>query len=246
MTTRHLSLFSIILIISIPLPYTIFPLIVHLNRIQKLPQLPINELSFVFYFIFLSSRSIYFFFFFFFISVRWRIFVRLQRIQTKQFALNDPICFDAPFDFIADDSGTLSFTLLVQICAYHDDGPTTKKKNKSNNKNRTKLPFNIEYELHDHVRTHTHTNAHVHTHITDDSGDDEQALIESQANSRLEIDISKSINHLNNIRTTTAPTTTTTTTQAATASKAKNCRGLIQKRAHTLDDFMEGNQTQPV
>lgn len=68
--------------------------------------------------------------------------------------------------------------------------------------------------------------------------DDEQALIESQANSRQEIDIS---NHLNNFRTTTAPTTTTTTTQAATASKAKNCRGLIQKRAHTLDDFMEGN-----
>lgn len=96
--------------------------------------------------------------------------------------------------------------------------------------------------MHDHVRTHIHTNTLVYTHITDDSGDDEQALIESQANSRLEIDISKSINHLNNIRTTTAPTTTTTTTQAATASKAKNCRGLIQKRAHTLDDFMEGNQ----
>ncbi|XP_055319905.1 potassium voltage-gated channel subfamily H member 6 isoform X4 [Sitodiplosis mosellana] len=36
------------------------------------------------------------------------------------------------------------------------------------------------------------------------------------------------------------PTTTTTTTRGATASKAKNCRGLIQKRAHTLDDFMEG------
>lgn len=44
-----------------------------------------------------------------------------------------------------------------------------------------------------------------------------------------------------NARTTTIPTTTTTITLAAT-SKTKNCRGLIQKRAHTLDDFMEGNK----
>lgn len=71
--------------------------------------------------------------------------------------------------------------------------------------------------------------------------DEEQALIESHANSRHEIAMSKSISHLNNLRTTTATTTTTTTTQAATSTKAKNCRGLIQKRAHTLDDFMEGN-----
>ncbi len=27
-------------------------------------------------------------------------------------------------------------------------------------------------------------------------------------------------------------------------SKAKNCRGLIQKRAHTLDDFMTGKLMQ--
>lgn len=85
-------------------------------------------------------------------------------------------------------------------------------------------------------------NAHVHIHTYTADSDGEQALIESQANSRQEFDISKSINQLNNLRTTTAPTTTTTTTQAATASKAKNCRGLIQKRAHTLDDFMEGNR----
>lgn len=44
------------------------------------------------------------------------------------------------------------------------------------------------------------------------------------------------------LRITAAPTTATTTTQAATTSKAKNCRGLIQKRAHTIDDFMEGNR----
>lgn len=44
-----------------------------------------------------------------------------------------------------------------------------------------------------------------------------------------------------NARTTTIPSTTTTITLAAT-SKTKNCRGLIQKRAHTLDDFMEGNK----
>lgn len=62
--------------------------------------------------------------------------------------------------------------------------------------------------------------------------DEEQALIQSQAINN---------EHLTNAnaRTTTVPTTTTTTTLAA--SKTKNCRGLIQKRAHTLDDFMEGN-----
>lgn len=54
--------------------------------------------------------------------------------------------------------------------------------------------------------------------------DGEQALIEPQINSRQE-----------------NPTTTSTTTQAVTTSNAKNCRSLIQKRAHTLDDFMEGN-----
>lgn len=70
--------------------------------------------------------------------------------------------------------------------------------------------------------------------------DEEQALIEAQANVRQEIDVTKSIDRLNNLRTTTAPTTTTA--QAATTSKAKNCRALIQKRAHTLDDFMEGKR----
>lgn len=68
--------------------------------------------------------------------------------------------------------------------------------------------------------------------------DSDQSSIESQANSRHELDMT----NLNNVRTTTAPTTTTTTTQAATASKVKNCRSLIQKRAHTLDDFMEGKR----
>lgn len=69
--------------------------------------------------------------------------------------------------------------------------------------------------------------------------DEENALIESLANSQHDINTNS---QLNNLRTATVPTTTTTTTQAATTSKAKNCRGLIQKRAHTLDDFMEGNR----
>lgn len=45
-----------------------------------------------------------------------------------------------------------------------------------------------------------------------------------------------------NARTASIPTATTTTTREAATSKSKNCRGLIQKRAHTLDDFMEGKQ----
>lgn len=77
----------------------------------------------------------------------------------------------------------------------------------------------------------------LHDNIVD--SDEEQALIESLANDRNEIDLN--YENINNVRTTTVPTTTTTTTQAATTSKTKNCRGLIQKRAHTLDDFMEGN-----
>lgn len=73
--------------------------------------------------------------------------------------------------------------------------------------------------------------------------DEDQSLIESQVNSRNDLDIPNS--HINNVRTSTVPTTTTTTTQAATATNAKNCRGLIQKRAHTLDDFMEGKRNLP-
>lgn len=72
------------------------------------------------------------------------------------------------------------------------------------------------------------------------NSDEELALIESLANDRNEIETN--IENINNVRTTTVPTTTTTTTQAATTSKSKNCRGLIQKRAHTLDDFMEGKK----
>lgn len=69
--------------------------------------------------------------------------------------------------------------------------------------------------------------------------DEDQAFSDSQANSQHEFDHS----HFNNFRTITVPTTTTTTTtQAATTTKTKNCRGLIQKRAHTLDDFMEGKR----
>lgn len=68
--------------------------------------------------------------------------------------------------------------------------------------------------------------------------DEDQTLSDSQANSQHEFENS----HFNNFRTITVPTTTTTTTQAATTTKTKNCRGLIQKRAHTLDDFMEGKR----
>lgn len=60
---------------------------------------------------------------------------------------------------------------------------------------------------------------------------EEQALTDIQT---------KPNDYMSNARTTTVPTITTTTTLAAT-SKTRNCRGLIQKRAHTLDDFMEGN-----
>lgn len=70
--------------------------------------------------------------------------------------------------------------------------------------------------------------------------DEENALIESIANNQHDIDMNNSNLHM--LRITAAPTTATTTTQAATTSKAKNCRGLIQKRAHTIDDFMEGNR----
>lgn len=68
--------------------------------------------------------------------------------------------------------------------------------------------------------------------------DEDQAFSDSQANSQHEFDHC----HFHNFRTITVPTTTTTTTQAATTTKTKNCRGLIQKRAHTLDDFMEGKR----
>lgn len=71
--------------------------------------------------------------------------------------------------------------------------------------------------------------------------DEDQALIASKRNIRNIFDLN--VEH--NIRTTTLPTTTTTTTQAVTASKMKNCRPLIEKRAHTLDDFMEGNSLSP-
>lgn len=67
--------------------------------------------------------------------------------------------------------------------------------------------------------------------------DGESSLIESLAYNQQDID--KNNSNLNNLQTTTV---TTTTTQAATTSKVKNCRSLIQKRAHTLDDFMEGNR----
>lgn len=38
------------------------------------------------------------------------------------------------------------------------------------------------------------------------------------------------------------PTISPVATHTQNASKSKNCRGLIQKRAHTLDDFMEGKK----
>lgn len=64
---------------------------------------------------------------------------------------------------------------------------------------------------------------------------EDQSLSDSSANSRYDFYNS----HLNNIQTITVPTTTT---QAATETQTKNCRGPIQKRAHTLDDFMEGKR----
>lgn len=79
---------------------------------------------------------------------------------------------------------------------------------------------------------------HVYVYMSAADVDEDQALSDSQANSQHEFDHS----HFNNFRTITVPTTTTTTTQAATTTKTKNCRGLIQKRAHTLDDFMEGKR----
>lgn len=79
---------------------------------------------------------------------------------------------------------------------------------------------------------------HVYVSMSAADVDEDQALSDSQANSQHEFDHS----HFNNFRTITVPTTTTTTTQAATTTKTKNCRGLIQKRAHTLDDFMEGKR----
>lgn len=67
--------------------------------------------------------------------------------------------------------------------------------------------------------------------------DDDLAYVASKALDRPEFDAN--IEHT--ARTTTRPTTTTTTTLAASTLNVKNCRRLIEKRAHTLDDFMEGN-----
>lgn len=66
--------------------------------------------------------------------------------------------------------------------------------------------------------------------------DEEEALLQSHASNNDAYNLKYP-----NARITTQPTTITTTTQAAT-SNTRNSRGLIQKRAHTLDDFMEGNK----
>lgn len=66
--------------------------------------------------------------------------------------------------------------------------------------------------------------------------DDDQPYLASIALDRTEFDVN--IEHT--AQSITRPTTTTTTTLATSTLKLKNCRRLIEKRAHTLDDFMEG------
>lgn len=66
--------------------------------------------------------------------------------------------------------------------------------------------------------------------------DDGQPYVASIALDRTEFDVN--IEHT--AQSITRPTTTTTTTLATSTLKLRNCRRLIEKRAHTLDDFMEG------